>query len=73
MSILPLVALKPVILLTLRSAPRPAIRLARLACNLLADAALARGQAVTSTYLTAIGFPSQDLWAEERRRRETNH
>jgi hypothetical protein len=68
MSILPMstpsvIALKPIVFLMLRSAHRSAIRFGRSCCNLLADAALERGRAVTCAYLTAMGidanFPSR--------------
>ncbi|HVO00728.1 MAG TPA: hypothetical protein VMT54_00930 [Candidatus Cybelea sp.] len=73
MSIMSLIALKPVVFLTLRSARRSAIRVGHWYCNLLADAALERGRAVTSAYLTAMGIDANYLSAEDGRRRERDY
>lgn len=63
---LPLIATKPVILLTLRSARRAAAGVGRWYCNLLADAALERGRAVASVYLMAMGMDERPAKTRER-------
>ena len=73
MSILSLVALKPVAVLTLRSVHRFAIRFGRCCGSLLADAALERGRAVTCAYLMAMGIDADYLSAGDGRRRERDY
>ena len=73
MSILSLVALKPVVLLTLRSVGRSAIRFGQLSASLLCDAAQERGRAVTCTYLTAMGIDAGFLSAGDDQRRERDY
>ena len=73
MSILSLVALKPVVLLTLRSVGRVAIGFGRCCGSLLCDAAQERGRAVTCTYLTAMGIDAGFLSAGDGRRRARDY
>ena len=73
MSILSLVALKPVAVLMLRSVGRSAIRVGRCCGGLLADAALERGRAVTCAYLMAMGIDANYLSAGDGRRRERDY
>lgn len=73
MSILPLFALKPVVFLTLRSVHRSAILFGRWYCNVLTEAALDRGRAVTCAYLMAMGIDVHGISAKNPRRREPDY
>jgi hypothetical protein len=56
MTILSRVAPKPYTFLRLRSVGRAAFRVGQVCFNLLGNAAEARGRAIATTYLTAMGI-----------------
>jgi hypothetical protein len=70
MSILSLIALKPVFFLALKSAPRTTIRLAQRTYNLLSAAAAERSRSVSTVYLTAMGMDHHHFSAADGRDRE---